>query len=47
MSAVACQIIEEKWQVPVAKEVDVAHVVSCPSLFSGSVALVPHLVVVL
>ena len=47
MSVVAFQILEEDWQVYVAKEVDVAHVVSCPSVFSSSVPMILDLVVVL
>ena len=38
--------MEEYWQVPVAEEIDVAHVVSRTAVFSGSVAMIPDLVVV-
>ena len=41
MSVVACQSMEEYWQVLVVEEVDVAHVASCPSVVSGYVAVVP------
>ena len=47
VSVVAFQIVEEYRQIPVAEEVDVSHVVSCPTVFSGSVAMVRDLVVLL
>ena len=34
------------WHAPVAKEIDVAHGVNCPSVFSGSVVVAPGLVIV-
>ena len=47
MSIAAFQTVEEYQQIPVAAEVDVTHVVSCPTVFSGSVAMVRDLVVML
>ena len=47
MSIAAFQIVEEYQQIPVAEEVDVTHVVSCPTVFSGSVAMVRDLEVLL
>ena len=47
MSVVAVQIAEEYRQIPVAEEVDVTHVVRCPTVFSGSVAMVRDLVVLI
>ena len=47
MSIAAFQIVEEYQQIPDAEEVDVTHVVSCPTVFSVSVAMVRDLVVLL
>ena len=47
MSIAAFQIVEKYQQIPVAEEVDVTHVVRCPTVFSGSVAMVRDLVLLL
>ena len=44
MSVLAFRFVEEYRQIPVVEEVDVTHVVRCPTVFSGSAAKVGDLV---
>ena len=44
---VAFQIVERNRQIPVVEEFDVTHDVSCPTEFSGSVAMLRDIVVLL